>query len=181
MGTTRRDIQDERPEIYLVFNNNGYNSLLTYINKSNPLNSSIYRVVTISGEDRMPPYPYSALSSSQINNFKIWLSQGSVNSDCASIKGCDTTGTLSFSSKVWPIIQNNCFGCHGSSNPSGGVNLSNYTQVKYYSDNLRNSTPIIDGAIRQLSGFFSMPPSGKLTECQIRTVELWIGQGKQNN
>jgi len=158
-----------------------YNSLLSYVNKSNPLNSKIYRVLTGSGEDRMPPYPYSALTSQQITSFQKWLTQGALNSDCSAIKGCDTTGTISFTSKVWPIIQNNCLGCHGSSNPNGSVSLTNYTQVKSYADNLRNSIPIIDGAIRQLTGFKPMPQSGKLSECQIRTVELWIQQGKLNN
>lgn len=159
----------------------GYSSLLPYINKSNPLNSKLYRVITGAGEDPMPPYPYSSLSTDQINSFKTWLMQGAPNNDCAAIKGCDTTGTVSYINQVSPIVRNYCLGCHAASNPSGGVNLSSFTQVKYYADNLRNNVPIIDGAIRHMSGFFPMPQSGSLSTCQIRTIELWIQQGKQNN
>ena len=158
-----------------------YNSLLTYINKGNPLHSKIYTVLSGSGEDKMPPSPYNALNTDQINNFKTWLTQGALNSDCASIKGCDTTGTISFSSTVWPIIQNNCLGCHSGAYPNGNVSLTNYNQVKTYADNLRNSIPVIDGAIRHLPNFKAMPQSGQLSLCSIRKIELWIGQGKQNN
>lgn len=129
------------------------------------------------GEEIMPPT--GSLTSAQIESFRKWIAQGALNSDCP--QACDTSGTISFASKIWPIIQNNCKGCHGATSPSGGVNLSDYTQVKYYADNLRNSTPIILGAIEQLPGFFAMPPSGKLDGCDITKVNLWIQQGKQNN
>jgi uncharacterized membrane protein len=144
----------------------------------NPGASRIFSAMTNGGEDIMPPT--GALPAAQIELFRKWIAQGAVNSDCPQLS-CDTTGTISFASQVWPIIQNNCLGCHGATNPSGGVSLTNYTQVKSYADNLRNSTPVILGAIKQLPGFFSMPPSGKLDDCTIRKIELWIQQGKQNN
>jgi hypothetical protein len=153
-----------------------YNSLLPYINKTTPLNSKIYRAITGNGEDVMPPSPYSQLTTQQISNFKTWLSQGALNSDCAAIKGCDTTGTMSFASKVWPIIQNNCLGCHGTVNPSGNVSLASYDLVKSKALELRNSVPVLIGAIKQLPNFKAMPPTGKLTLCQIRTMELWVDQ-----
>lgn len=154
-----------------------YNSLLPYVNKTSPLNSKIYRVITGSGEDIMPPSPYNQLTAQQISSFKTWLTQGALNSDCAAIKGCDTTGTMSFASKIWPIIQNNCQGCHGTINPSGNVSLASYDLVKAKASELRNSIPVLIGAVRQLPNFKSMPPTGKLSLCQVRTMELWIEQG----
>jgi hypothetical protein len=144
----------------------------------NPNESYIYQVITAGGEDGMPPN--NPLPTQQIDTFRKWIAQGAINSDCPS-QSCDTTGTVLFLTQVWPIIQNNCLGCHSGTSPSGGVSLSNYQNVKVYADNIRNGTPVIDGAISQMTGFFAMPPSGKLDKCLIRKVELWIQQGKLNN
>jgi Planctomycete cytochrome C. len=144
----------------------------------NPGASTIYRSMTASGEDIMPPS--GALPATQLATFNKWITNGAQNSDCPLVT-CDTATTIKFSTQVWPIIQNNCLGCHNVSNASGGVDLSSYTQVKLYADNLRSGTSVLDGVIRQILGFFAMPPSYKLDKCSIRTVELWIQQGKQNN
>jgi len=140
-----------------------------------------YEVITKNeAEDRMPPPPNTALSSTQTELFYTWIIQGAFNSDCPQ-KSCDTTGTVEFSAQVWPIIQNNCTGCHNSSLSSGGVNLENYQQIKYYSETLRNGTPIIVGVINYLNGFSNMPPSEKMDDCTIRKIELWIDQGTADN
>jgi cytochrome c5 len=146
----------------------------------NPGASRIYKAMLSSGENVMPPFPYSPLTSVQLATFSKWIAQGAVNSDCPQAI-CDTTGTISYASQISPIIQNNCIGCHGNAYASkgGGVDLRSYSNVKSYADNLRNGIPVIDGAISRMSGFFAMPPSGNLDKCSIRKIELWIQQGKQ--
>jgi len=146
----------------------------------NPGASRIYKVMQSSGENIMPPFPYSPLTSAQLATFSKWIAQGAVNSNCPQAS-CDTTGTISYASQISPIIQNNCIGCHGNSYAStgGGVDLRSYSTVKSYADTLRNGIPVIDGAISRMSGFFAMPPSGNLDKCSIRKIELWIQQGKQ--
>ena len=147
----------------------------------NPNESKLYRVVAVeSGEDRMPPPPLAALSSEQQEKLRTWILQGALNSDCPPAV-CDTTGVIEFSTQVWPIIQANCVGCHNTALSSGGVNLDGYTHVKTYADLLRNGIPVLLGSIKQLNGFFAMPQNGKLDDCDIRQIELWIEQGKQNN
>ena len=147
----------------------------------NPDGSKLYRVVTLSGgDDRMPPSPLPALSSTQIETMRTWIEEGALNSDCPS-STCDTLGTVEFSQQVWPIIQINCVGCHNSSITSGNVNLNGYTQVKTYADLKRSGTSVLIGSIRHLNGFFPMPQNGKLEECNIRQIEVWIEQGEQNN
>ena len=147
----------------------------------NPYSSKIYNVITTSDpEDRMPPSPNPSLTTQQKDLIKNWISDGALNSNCP-WTSCDTTSTISFSQQVQVLIQNNCVGCHNPNNTSGGVDLSSHTQIKYYSQTLRNGTPIIVGALRHISGFRPMPPSGILNTCQIRTIELWINQGLQNN
>jgi hypothetical protein len=147
----------------------------------NPNESKLYRVVTGSNnEDRMPPPPLAALPSTQTEQLRKWIEQGALNSDCPQTS-CDTTGTIEFSTQVWPVIQVNCAGCHNASISSGNVNLDGYAQVKTYADLQRNGTPVLIGSIRHLNGFFPMPQNGKLQDCDIRQIELWIEQGKLNN
>lgn len=143
--------------------------------------SKVYKVITETDPgDVMPPPPNSPLTSEQKELFSTWITQGALNSDCP-WTACDTINNISFSQQVWPIVQNNCLGCHSASSPSGGVDLSNYTQVKYYAETLRNGTPILTGSLRQNPGFVPMPPSGMLSTCQLRTFELWITQGVLDN
>jgi len=147
----------------------------------NPGESKVYNVITDNEqEDRMPPPPYSALSSKQKELFFTWITQGAINSDCPETS-CDTAAAIEFSTQVWPVIENNCLSCHNSSLSSGGVNLDSFQQIKNYSETLRNGTPVIVGVINYMNGFANMPPSKKLDECTIRTIELWIEQGILNN
>lgn len=145
-----------------------------------PNSSKIYQVTsTTAGEDIMPPSPNPPLTTAQRELLRQWIADGALNSNCPWTT-CDTTGTLTYTANVAPLIQINCVGCHNATNASGSVDLSSYTQVKYYSETLRNGTPIILGATKHISGFVPMPPSGMLSTCQIRTIELWISQGMIN-
>lgn len=147
----------------------------------NPNGSKIYKVITTTDAgDIMPPPPNPPLTIEQKEQIRKWISQGALNSNCPWTT-CDTTGVITFSLHLQPIIQNSCLGCHNPSNANGSVDLSNYTQVKYYSETLRNGIPIIMGALNHTVGFKPMPPSGILSTCQIRTFELWISQGMLNN
>jgi mono/diheme cytochrome c family protein len=146
----------------------------------NANSSKIYKVVTDNGEDRMPPAPRSALTSVQLAALRNWINQGAKNSDCPPAV-CDTTGTISFSTQVFPILQANCIGCHNNSSANGGVNLSTYSQVKTIAQTLRSGTPLLQGTIRHMPGFVAMPQTFALDECSIRKIELWIAQGVQNN
>ncbi len=158
-----------------------YASIMTTVNPYNPGGSKLYRVMTTGESDeRMPPAGSQQLTSQQIDNIRKWIAEGAVNSDCPQAS-CDTTGTISFATQVWPAFQNNCTGCHNSSLSSGNISLDSYQNIKKYAETLRNGTPLIVGAIRHKSGFIAMPPSGTLDECTIRKIELWIAQGKLNN
>jgi len=145
-----------------------------------PNSSKLYQITSSSaGEDIMPPAPNPALTAAQRELLRQWIADGALNSNCPWTT-CDTTGTLTYTANIAPLIQVNCIGCHNATNASGSVDLSSYTQVKYYSETLRSGTPIILGATKHISGFVPMPPSGILSTCQIRTIELWISQGMVN-
>ncbi len=85
---------------------------------------------------------------------------------------CDTSNTK-FGAVVNPIITTNCVsGCHGGSSPSGGVDLSTYNNIADFASNC---------ATRMKSSSNPMPPSGKLSDCEIKKFDKWIANGKQNN
>jgi ribosomal protein S16 len=142
--------------------------------------SKLYRVLIAGGEDRMPPPPQPPLTQAQIDKIKKWISDGALNSDCPAAS-CDTTGTISFSSKVWPVIQNNCLGCHPASGSSNGISLGTYAQVKNVAGTKRNGISLLSGSIHHFSGFSPMPQNGKLDDCPIAQIDKWISQGMPNN
>ncbi len=92
-----------------------------------------------------------------------------------SVTLCDTT-TVSYSQTVAPIIQTNCLGCHAGSTPSGGINLETYSNVllKVNDGSLKNS-------VKYNNLNSPMPPSGKMSDCNINKIAAWINQGAANN
>lgn len=94
---------------------------------------------------------------------------------------CDTA-TVTYSASVRPILQNACYACHASAtaNTAGaGINLEGYPALKAI---VVDNTGLLVGSIRHLVGFSPMPKSApKLSECDIRKIELWIIQGALDN
>ncbi len=88
---------------------------------------------------------------------------------------CDTTTAL-YSQKISAILQSNCTPCHNQGNASGSVKLDDYVSVKACVDGGR-----FLGAVRQSQGYVAMPPSGKLSNCDLLLLEKWVREGAQNN
>ena len=146
-----------------------------------PENSEIYDAITENeSDDRMPPPPRPALTTEQIASIREWIQDGALNSDCPE-NSCDTLSPILFSSQVFPIIQNNCVSCHSLPPGNGGVLLNSYENVREAALTQRNGISLIVGAIRNLGGFSDMPPDNPMSDCSVRTIELWIEQGTQNN
>lgn len=159
-------------EIDYVFTNYT-NTMLTVI-PGNPSESKLYNVITTAElGDKMPPAPYPSLSTASIDSIYSWISYGALNEYCG--EACDTVSSVTFSGIIWPIIELNCRGCHGGGTPSGGVLLTNYTQIAAQATNGKLTGVLRDGT------YSLMPPSGSLSECRIRQVELWVEAGIQNN
>ncbi|MCX6256995.1 MAG: hypothetical protein NTW49_03720 [Bacteroidia bacterium] len=142
-----------------------------------PLNSLLYKVIIATsnvGPDQMPPPPRTSLIQSQIAIISQWISEGALNRDCSS-QPCDLSN-VTFSGVVWPVIQNNCTGCHSGATPSGSVSLTNYTDVK----TVAVSGKLV-GTITHQSPEPLMPPTNALTQCQINQITLWVNNGGNNN
>ena len=91
---------------------------------------------------------------------------------------CDTAN-MQYMADVVPILQNNCYRCHGSSTSSGsfGIVLEGYNNLKSYAE-----SGTLIGVITHAQGFVPMPQDGgKLSDCNINKVKSWIENGMQNN
>lgn len=84
---------------------------------------------------------------------------------------------VTYSGTIQAILASSCISCHQSSNPSGGVKLDNYTEVKKVADNGR-----LWGAINHEGGFVAMPlGGGKLSDCSLLQIKQWIDDGSPDN
>jgi hypothetical protein len=156
------------------YNFTTYSSTLNAVSPGNPNGSKLYEVITTGeAEDRMPPNPYQPLSAEVIDSIYKWISYGALDEYCG--EACDTVTVPTFSGTVWPIIEFNCRGCHSGTSPSGGISLTNYSQVAAQASNGKLTGVLRDGI------YVQMPPSGALSECKIRQVEIWVQTGFQNN
>lgn len=89
---------------------------------------------------------------------------------------CDTVN-MKYAANVQPIIQANCYSCHGNGQAEGGISLDTYTKLKQRVD---NGTLI--NVITHASGFQPMPKGlPKLSDCNINKIRSWVARGAPNN
>jgi hypothetical protein len=90
---------------------------------------------------------------------------------------CGDLTEVSLKNDIVPILQNQCYSCHGVGVETGGIDLETYDRLVEVADNGK-----LVGALRHESGFSAMPPSGQmLPECDIRKIRKWVDQGALNN
>ncbi|MFZ1617209.1 MAG: hypothetical protein WAT41_07650, partial [Flavobacteriales bacterium] len=89
---------------------------------------------------------------------------------------CDTL-SVGYSSNVQPIIQANCAipGCH----VPGGSGTGDFTAYNGLSTQITNGKLV--PAVQQSGGAAFMPPSGKLSDCDVATIARWVAGGAQQN
>ena len=85
---------------------------------------------------------------------------------------CDTN-TYTYNADVKAIIDTKCIGCHASTSPYGS--LASYTVIK--------NKALVGSLLSSLKGegYSLMPPTGKLSDCEIQGIESWITAGAPNN
>ena len=91
---------------------------------------------------------------------------------------CDTVN-MSYANDIVPILQSNCYSCHGNGNTggSGGILLDGYSNLLPH---------VNDGSLRGVTthspGYTAMPYGlPKLDDCTINKIIDWINHGAQNN
>lgn len=89
---------------------------------------------------------------------------------------CDTNN-ITWNSKVKDILKKNCVSCHGPELSYNGVRHDSYTSelVVVRDGRLR-------GVINHADGFSKMPKDrGKLPECELKILNLWLDNGAPEN
>jgi hypothetical protein len=152
-----------------------YQTTMQAVFPGDPNESELYEKITEDNlNDRMPPAGYDPLSSSQTDSIYKWILYGALNEECG--ESCDTTTSPSWTANIWPTIETNCRGCHSGASPSAGVSLTSYNEVSVIAE-----IGTLPSVLRATGGKPLMPPSGTLSNCKIRQIELWIDAGYQNN
>jgi hypothetical protein len=138
-------------------------------------NSKIYRVLFENGKDKMPPPPNTDLTTAQKALIGKWINEGAKNTVNCNVT-CDST-QFKYGATVSVIINTFCTGCHSGTAASGGIDLSNYANVKIQVTNGR-----LVGAVTHTAGYSPMPKdANKLNDCQITQIKKWVAAGAPNN
>jgi len=118
----------------------------------------------------MPPPGSTPLTQEEMTIISNWINQGALNNSCSE---CDTTFT--FNAAIFPIIENNCSGCHSGSNPEGNLLLTNHAQIQ--------SAALSGNLMDRINGIGGiMPPlSDGISTCNKERIQSWIDAGAPNN
>ncbi|MEI6277595.1 MAG: c-type cytochrome domain-containing protein [Prolixibacteraceae bacterium] len=159
--TTRRD----------GYNITTYASVMTnLVVAGNPTSSRLYTAVR---GNSMPPKPYTALPQAVKDSLFNWIKNGARNDVCSST-ACDTTGVVTYQKQIAALISLNCISCHSGSGAQKGILLDTYANVKTYLTNGKLMAAVKGTSIQ-------MPPSYKLTTCEMRQFQLWQANGGVQN
>lgn len=90
---------------------------------------------------------------------------------------CDNTFT--FTSRIAPLVAQQCAsGCHEGPNPSAGLLLTTYDEIKACADNNNKFANSLTGA----NGASIMPKgTSGLSTCDKTAIQAWISAGALNN
>jgi hypothetical protein len=149
-----------------------YAHIIQQVEPGNPDGSDLYDELF----DGMPPADAGGpLSATEKDMIRRWIEQGALNNGC--IQDCDPNAAITFSAVVWPVVENNCTGCHSGNSPSAGISLTSYSSVymQVLNGNLMNS-------LNGTNGVSLMPDNTSgLPACQIEQFQAWVDAGAPNN
>ncbi len=153
-----------------------YEGIITKVKPYHPLMSEIYTQCR-GNNPSMPPRGYTMLTDTELEYIKYWIHTGAKNDNSCGGVICDTLN-FTFTNRVLPILTTWCVGCHNTSNPGGGYDLSNYDGVV---NSIAPENRLM-GSINQLTGFSAMPKgSSKMEVCELNAIQKWIDAGYPNN
>ncbi|MDX5405392.1 MAG: hypothetical protein LPK28_07835 [Bacteroidota bacterium] len=89
---------------------------------------------------------------------------------------CDTSAVTYTEDISW-IMDTYCVSCHGGSAPQSGLDLSSYQGVQTAAQNGK----LLDRISRPQGDALLMPPTGKMSDCNIDKVRVWVNKGAINN
>ena len=99
---------------------------------------------------------------------------------------CDTTN-VSYHTDVQPVLENNCYSCHGTAQigSGGGLDLETFSSLKNYlhygfrGDGVYGSK--LMHCIMHASLAQPMPPTYQLDTCSQMKIKRWMDEGAPEN
>ncbi len=89
----------------------------------------------------------------------------------------EPTDTISYVDEVLPIIDTNCYSCHGNGAAVAGIDIDGYDKLVVVVEN-----GSLLGTIKHEENYSPMPQgASKLSDSQIEKISLWIDQDYPNN
>lgn len=154
-----------------------YSGAKKIVNAGNANGSEMMEVINETDPDKeMPPPGNTPLTAEQIAVLNQWINDGANNDYCAQDTSNCVSTNMSFATDIAPIINTNCSGCHSGSSPSGGINLSAYAGVSGVA-----SSGKLYNAVAQNGSAQPMPPSSKISDCDISKIKSWVDAGYLDN
>jgi hypothetical protein len=90
---------------------------------------------------------------------------------------CDTTN-VTYSGSVAPVLRNNCLSCHSN---TAAASYGNNIRLENYADVQARAAAVL-GSVRHTGTYSPMPKNGgKLIECSILKLDIWVRNGMLNN
>jgi Planctomycete cytochrome C len=151
-----------------------YTHIMQQVTPGSPNNSDLWDSMNENGEDAMPPSDYPQFTAQEMQMIQTWILQGAQNNSCTA--DCDPTQG-SYANNILPVVNLTCGGCHGNTNPSGNLSLTNYSQI---------SASALDGGLMNslhgINGVSLMPQNTTgLPDCYIQQFQNWVDAGAPNN
>ncbi len=116
-----------------------------------------------------------------------WCAAPASSAEPAKTLPAPASRSVDFAADVQPLLQKNCYSCHGAENQEGGLRLDQKTRALQGGD---SGAEIVPGKsaesrlVRVMAGvdedFGQMPPDGKgkpLSAAEVGLVRAWIDQG----
>lgn len=90
---------------------------------------------------------------------------------------CDTT-SVTFSTTIVSVMNNNCYSCHSNKT---AASFGNNVHLENYADVVTNSLQVTV-SIKHIGSLPPMPKSGgKIKSCSITQWDIWVRNGMPNN
>ena len=91
-------------------------------------------------------------------------------------EACDVV-SATYSTDIFPLLENHCLRCHNNTRADGNVNLQGYNNLRPYA-----ADGSLLGTTDHSPGYSVMPTSGvKIPICEIEQLRVWINAGFPNN
>lgn len=147
-----------------------YTGIMKSIKANHPFQSESWTQIN-SGS--MPPSNYHQFTKYEKDLIKHWIKAGAPNnSHC---KTCDST--FAYKTRIEPIFNKWCVGCHSTTDAGGGYDFSSYDKAI-----LSITSNRFEGSILHSAGYSAMPKNaGSLSDCDINSIKEWLAAGHPKN